>query len=208
MLALMLTRHLNDQTSVSAGMHRGTDQFDDTDGKNAIDFVGGGSWESCDGETWLDAYVIAEEKGIGNDTLHYSVYGGTMLFERLEYVCEWYYGQSDDALAQAEWYGLNNHLMREINDCWSYGTRFEWFRDDDGFRVFGIHDGNSATGPFVGDFFEVTFAVNYTPTENFALRPEVRWDWYDADNGGGPQPFDDGTRSNQFIASIDAIWAW
>jgi hypothetical protein len=208
MLAMMLTRHLNDQLSVSAGMHRGTDQFDDTDGKNALDFVGGGSWESCDGETWLDAYVIAEEKGIGNDTLHYSVYGGTMLSERLEYVCEWYYGHTDDVLGQGEWYGLNNHLMREINDCWSYGTRFEWFRDDDGFRIFGVGTGNAAEGPFVGDFFEVTFAVNYTPTENFALRPEVRWDWYDADFGGGPQPFDDGTRSNQFIASLDAIWTF
>jgi hypothetical protein len=208
MLALMLTRHLNEEFSVSAGMHRGTDQFNDTDGKNALDFVGGGSWDSSDGESWLDAYVIAEEKGIGNDTLHYSVMGGTMLSERLEYVCEWYYGHNDDATAQAEWYGLNNHLMREVNECWSYGTRFEWFRDDDGFRVFGIHEGNSATGPFVGDFFEVTFAVNYTPAENFAIRPEVRWDWYDPDAGGGPQPFDDGTRSNQFIASIDVIYAW
>jgi hypothetical protein len=54
----------------------------------------------------------------------------------------------------------------------------------------------------------VTFAVNYTPAENFAIRPEVRWDWYDPDAGGGPQPFDDGTRSNQFIASIDVIYAW
>lgn len=207
MLALMLTRHLNDQFSMSAGMHRGTDQFDDRDGKDALDFVGGGSWNSLDGETWLDAYVIAEEKGIGNDTLHYSVMGGTALSECWDYVCEWYYGHSDDAQAQAEWYGLNQHLIREINDCWAYGMRFEWFRDDDGFRIFGVEDRNSAQGPFVGDFYEVTFAVNYTPRENFALRPEVRWDWYKSDDGG-PEPFNDGTRSNQFIASIDAIWTF
>jgi hypothetical protein len=132
---------------------------------------------------------------------------GTMLTECWEYVCEWYYGQSDDATAQAEWYGLNQHLMREVNDCWSYGMRFEWFRDDDGFRVIGPDPRNSAVGPFVGDFYELTFAVNYTPRDNFALRPEVRWDWYKSDDGG-PEPFDDGTRSNQFIASIDAIWTF
>jgi hypothetical protein len=207
MLALMATRHLNDQTSLSVGMHRGTDQFDDTDGKDDVDFVGGGSWESCDGGTWLDAYVIAEEKGIGNDTLHYSITTGTMLTEYWEYVCEWYYGHSDDAQQRADWHGLNQHLMRQINECWSYGGRFEWFRDDDGFRVFSIEEGNSAEGPFVGDFYELTFAVNYTPRENFALRPEIRWDWFDSETGG-PKPFHDGRRSDQFIYSIDAVWAF
>ena len=204
---LYLTRDVTDQFSLSAGLHRGSDQFDDRDGRDDIDFVGGGSWWSCDEETWLDVYVISEEQGIGNDTLHYSVVGGTPLSERWDYVVEWYYGHSDDAIAQAEWYGINQHFMREINDCWSYGFRFEWFRDDDGFIIFGPDPRNSAQGPFVGDFYELTFAVNYTPTENFALRPEIRWDWYKSD-AGGPEPFNDGTRSNQFIASIDAIWAF
>ena len=98
--------------------------------------------------------------------------------------------------------------MKEINECWSYGFRFEWFRDDDGFIITGFPRGNSAQGPFDGNFYEATFAVNYQPCENFVLRPECRWDWYDASVLGGPQPFDDGTRSNQFIVSLDAIWAF
>jgi hypothetical protein len=210
-LTLYLTRHVTDQLSLSAGIHRGSDQFDDRDGKDAVDFIGGGSWMSTDEETWLDIYVSAEEQGVGNDTLHYSIVTGTALTECWDYAVEWYYGQSDgpagDDPNQAEWYGLNQHLTREINDCWSYGFRFEWFRDDDGARIFSPDPRNLAQGPFVGDFYEFTMAVQYRPYENFQLRPEVRWDWYKSD-AGGPEPFDDGTRSNQFIASIDAIWSF
>jgi hypothetical protein len=208
LLGLLLTRHLSEQFWVSAGLHRGDNQFDDTDGKNAVDFIGGFSWRSVDEETWLDAYLQAEEQGIGNDTLHYSLVGGTMLTESWEYVGEWYWGQTDEFAVQAQWYGFNQHLMKEINDRWSYGFRFEWFRDDDGFIITGFPRGNSAQGPFDGNFYEATFAVNYTPCENFALRPECRWDWYDSSVVGGPQPFDDGTRSNQFIVSLDAVWAF
>jgi hypothetical protein len=130
-----------------------------------------------------------------------------MLTEKLEYVIEWYWGQSDDINQQAQWYGLAHYLMREIDDCWSHGLRFEWFRDDDGFILVGTREDNPA-GPFNGNFFDVTYAINYMPTENFVLRPEIRWDWYEPSVSGGPQPFDDGTRSNQFLVSIDAIWTF
>ncbi len=207
MLASVLTRHLNDNWSVSGGMQRGTDQFDDTDGKNALDGVGGVSYLSDDEASFFDAYLIAQEVGPGpNKQYHYSVVGGTPINCNWDYVTEWYWGNSRGE-DEGEWYGLQNQFIRTINDCWSYGFRAEWFRDDDGIRVFGQRPGNPAVGPFNGDFYELTFAVNYTPCENFALRPELRWDWYDASNGG-PQPFADGTRDNQFLASIDAIYAF
>jgi hypothetical protein len=204
---MMATQKLNDQFSVSAGMHRGADQFDDTDGKDAVDFMGGGAWQSCDTDTWLDAYVIAQESGPGTRALDYSVIGGTMLTEDLEYVFEWYYGNYNEVV-QEEWYGLNQHFIYTLNDCWAAGTRFEWFRDDDGDVVRGFRDGNAAQGPYVGDFYELTFAVNYTPRENLAIRPEIRWDWYKGDDPNDPVPFDVETRSNQFIASIDVVYAF
>jgi hypothetical protein len=207
LFGMMLTRQMTDTLSLSAGIHRGSDQFDDTDGKNALNFVGGGSWVSLDERSWLDVYVIAEEKGPRDSTLHYSVVGGTPLTSTWDWAIEWYYGETR-VDGPAQWYGINQHFTRELNDCWSYGFRFEWFRDDDGFAIFGFRDGNTAEGPFVGNFYELTFALNYTPRENFALRPEIRWDWYSADRPGGPLPFNDGTRSRQFLFSLDMIYTF
>jgi hypothetical protein len=207
LLGLLLTRHLNDQWSISAGLHRGDMQFDDTDGKNALGFIGGVGWDSPDEESFLDFYLQTDEEGVGVDTLDYSIFGGTPINENWDYVFEWYWGNNDQFGKQSEWYGLNQHFIRTINDCWSYGFRFEWFRDDDGFIITNFPRGNSAQGPFDGNFFELTYAINYRPCENFVLRPELRYDWFDA-SAPSPRPFDDNTKNDQFLLSIDAIYTF
>lgn len=207
LLGMFLTRHLNDQWSVSAGLHRGDMQFDDTDGKDALGFIGGFSWSSEDEESFFDAYLQTDEEGPGVDAIDYSLIAGTALNENWDYVAEWYYGQNDQFGQQSDWYGFNQHFIREINDCWSHGFRFEWFRDDDGFIITDFLRGNSAQGPFDGNFYELTYAINYRPCENFVLRPELRYDWYDA-SAPGPRPFDDNTKNDQFLLSIDAIYAF
>lgn len=206
LLGASVTRQLTDELSVMAGIHRGSDQFNDTDGQDSPGFVGGFSWESFDENSWFDAYMIAEEKGPDMSSYHYSLVGGFAITSRSDYAIEWYRGSQEDG-QQNEWYGINQQITRDINDLWSVGVRFEWFRDDDGFIIAGYRDGNNATGPYVGNFYALTLAANYMPCDNFALRPELRWDWYDADNGG-PLPFDDQTSSNQFLASIDMIIAF
>ena len=35
----------------------------------------------------------------------------------------------------SQWYGINQYLQYQLNDCWAIGGRFEWFRDDDGARI-------------------------------------------------------------------------
>lgn len=205
LFGMELIKQLNNNTSVLAGIHRGSDQFDDTDGLNTVGFVGGISWENCNCQ-WFDFYVIADEVGPGNTTIQWSVVGGTPI-GCWDYAVEWFSGYTK-TVHQCEWYGVNQHLTRCVNDCWSYGMRFEWFRDDDGYVVSAFRPSNPAQGPFVGDFYELTFAVNYEPCCHFALRPEIRWDWYEPDAAGGAQPFDDQTRNNQFVASLDAIWSF
>jgi hypothetical protein len=160
-----------------------------------------------DEETWFDAYMQTDEEGVGVDAIDYSLIAGTALSEDWDYVAEWYWGQNDQFGQQSDWYGLNQHFIHEINDCWSHGFRFEWFRDDDGFIITNFKRGNSAQGPFNGNFFEATYAINYRPCENFVLRPEVRYDWFDA-SAPSPHPFDDGTENDQFLLSIDAIYAF
>jgi hypothetical protein len=103
----------------------------------------------------------------------------------------------------ALWYGIDQYLYYNINDCWKAGLRFEWFRDEDGTRVGLNRPSNPNNVPFVGNFYSLSAGLNWMPTANLTVRPEIRADWFD---GAQPvQPFDDGASSNQFLLGVDAI---
>jgi putative OmpL-like beta-barrel porin-2 len=97
----------------------------------------------------------------------------------------------------AQWWGAAHYLFYELNDCWQAGTRWEVFHDDDGVR---IRPFERATPLGRGTLYALTLGLNYLPSPNFILRPEIRWDW-----AAGISPFDDETSSQQFTAAIDAI---
>ena len=110
--------------------------------------------------------------------------------------------QEEDGVAlDTEWYGINQYLFYTINDCWKAGARFEWFRDDDGTRVAGVRAGNPAGGGYVGDFYEISAGLNWTPRTNLTVRPEARWDWFE----GTGLPYDEQTQDHQFTAGLDAV---
>lgn len=96
------------------------------------------------------------------------------------------------ASGQAQWYGVTQSLIREFTPQLSIGVRYEWYRDDDGARVFN----NNGAGP--GHYHDATLTANYTPHGNVTLRPELRWDWFD----GPGRPYDPvggvGTRGSMF----------
>jgi hypothetical protein len=190
--------------SLSAGLHRGNNQFDDTDGLDALNFLGGASWTNWAENLSLAFAVSATEDGPGVKTTIYSLVGSWDVTRRLTYVIQHDYGQSaglPNRSRTVEWYGLNQYLLYEINPCWAAGMRLEWFRDDDGVRVVGLRDGNLATGPFVGDFYEVTAGLNWMPHPNVIVRPELRWDWFE----GSGMPYDAGERDDQFLWACDVI---
>jgi hypothetical protein len=60
--------------------------------------------------------------------------------------------------------GINQYLIKTINDCWAAGVRFEWYNITE-------EDQDN------GDIFDLTLGVNYRPHANVVIRPEVRWDW-------------------------------
>ena len=66
--------------------------------------------------------------------------------------------------------GINQYLIKTINDCWGVGARFEWWNVEDG------------RGPDQ-DVFALTTGVNYRPHANVIVRPEIRWDWDDDGTG-------------------------
>ncbi len=125
---------------------------------------------------------------------------------RMDYVFhQWLGAQADGAVngGTAYWYGVDQYLYYKLNECWKTGLRFEWFRDEDGTRVGLNRPSNPNDPPFVGNFYSLSAGVNWSPTANFTLRPEIRADWYDGESQR--LPYDDGTDSSQLLLGIDAI---
>lgn len=181
----------------TAGWDNGFDNFHD-----ASTFLGGIGVERDNATiTWI---VIAGDIGTDftfagkNDSYMNSIVVDFAITDRLMYVLQHDLGVVSSSSSQkAEWYGLNQYLLYNINDCWAAGLRFEWFRDDDGVRVDPNQDGLNT-----GNYYELTAGLNWRPHTNINVRPELRWDWYD---GRGNKVYDDGDHNRLFTASIDAI---
>jgi hypothetical protein len=97
----------------------------------------------------------------------------------------------------ATWYGVNTHLTYDIKDNLTAGIRGEWFRDQDGVRVFAPA---RTAGALVGSsYYAVTAGVNWKPMNLkwLNLRPNVRYDWAD-----GSLPFGN-AKQDQFLFSTD-----
>ncbi len=65
--------------------------------------------------------------------------------------------------------GISNYFIKTMNECNSVGLRYEWLGQEwDGIK---------------GDFHELTLGWNHRRPANLIIRPEVRWDWINIDDG-------------------------
>ena len=212
---MMGTYKLSDRVSLMAGMTNGWHQFENDNG--TYNFQGGVRWASCDGQTSL-AYCLDTGRNdlqAMRDQYVHSIVLQQKLTRRLQYVFQSDYGFTNGVNGgeDADWYSINQYLIYKINCKWSAGLRIEWFRDDDGTRVFGAGNLPDARGwmgapGYAGNFTELTMGLNWKPKSNLTVRPEIRWDWYDGPanpNPPYPYPFDDGTSKNQFTAACDFV---
>ncbi|MGQ9821405.1 MAG: porin [Thermogutta sp.] len=204
---LLLSRKLNDQWAFSVGAHRGNDQFDDTDGQDALGFLGGVNWTSRNERLALAFALSADEFGPQTQRVIFSTVATWNISSRSQYVFQWDWGNAEDARGvDSQWYGINQYFFYTINPCWKFGTRVEWFRDSDGTRVTGIGDGNRLAGAsFPGDFYEISVGLNWSPRANILVRPELRWDWYEPEGSVATLPYDSGDRDDQFLFGCDFI---
>jgi len=216
----LASRNINDNWSWSAGITAGWNAFDFTGGPQ---FLGGLTYTDKDYGSLAFAIVTGDESeanfaGVGpyaNRTM-YSIVWTRNLTSRYTYVLQHDLGiQQEAATLQgthtAEWYGLNQYLFYKINCCWTAGVRFEWFHDDDGFVVTGLRPGNPLVGNFfAGDFYELSLGLNYKPNGNWNIRPEIRYDRYNATsaNIGSQNPFDNNSSRDQFLFGVSAIYQW
>jgi hypothetical protein len=205
-----------DELTLNYGLVNGWDALDRVQDSGAV--IGGFTWTGCQDVLAFNAIYGNEQTVTGTFTDRYThslVYTHNFDNSKWQYIFQSDYGNQvagDRAgVGSAEWYGINQYLFYTHNDCWKFGLRGEWFRDDDGVRVTGLRPAINqplAGSGFAGNFYEISGGINWLPSANLTVRSELRYDWFDGIAVAGPAalPFNDGTSADQFLWSIDAIY--
>ncbi len=185
---------------IGGGFHRGMNNWEDNN--NDLSGFGIVTLLGDDGSRSLSfQFSVGNEADVGSQTLYVqSIVLEQQISKRLSYVIYSDYGFQENVLpggGTASWYNVHQELSYQLSDQLTAALRFEWFDDADGFVV------NPTPGP--GEYYDLTLGLNYKPNSNLIVRPEIRWDWFDADAGVGPGPFGNGSDRNQFMAAVDVI---
>jgi hypothetical protein len=167
---ILTTYALSEDTKIYNGYVMGWDSgFDD----NGDAWLTGVSTNLTDNVSFTYGLVLGRfGAGVANEAgeMH-SIIVTSKLTDRLTHVFWTDYLDSDNATNRAverQTYDLNNALIYSINDCLSWGNRFEWYN---------VERGLGKQGPGHSDIYAFTSGVNIRPHSNLVFRPEVRWDW-------------------------------
>lgn len=203
----LLSYDINDFVSITGGAVMGWDNFRENPG--AWNFLGGVTLKPDD-DTSLAVMMISGDKleNEARNTTMYSVVLQHNFTDKFHYVLQHDFGveQKNPATGtDTDWYGINQYLTYDINDKLAAGVRAEWFRDGQGVRT-GLLDSATQTFNVGGNYYAVTAGLNYSPLSWLKLRPEVRYDWFDAN--GATQAFDGGTENDQIAVAMDMIVAF
>lgn len=245
----LATYQFTDNLVVSSGVTRGWDNFD---GHNPhLGYLGTWAYTFPDKSNLAQVIVLGQEP-----TANLSMLPGQSIFTQRYYQSlvytkpiddNWtYVGQTDfgtqrDATVahfgdptnkRANWYGLNQYLYYKVNDKWTWGANFEWWRDEEGYRVASFLPGPATSsqnmapsgitgnmkgiplgalpGGYTGNFYQTTIGPRWYPTgkPNFFIRPNFRYDWYQGgtDSTLNPlalKPYSDGAKSQQALFVTD-----
>lgn len=103
------------------------------------------------------------------------------LSDKLSYSFTTNYGTMEDRATRTQRYsqfGLANYLTYKHTDNVSSNLRYEYYTQQLEGNNLDTNDGN---------YHDITYTVNYMPTENMFILPEIRYDWVDElgakDNG-------------------------
>jgi hypothetical protein len=244
----------NDQLTVYAGITNGWDNFSDPINSQGIanpaalnansnaGFLGGVSFKNSDQTQAFTStvasgnepvFILNSPQNVGNRSIWSNVYTNelndkwTDVFQNdngWQFNANTPYSNVGQQAGLAQWYGINQYMFYNVSDTVVAGMRFEWFRDNNGYRVFAPirnswNPGQSASG-FQGNFFAATWGLNWKPTKNWIIRPELRYDWYAPDDmaaarAGNVLPYGPtlgtvngpgGSEYGQFYGGCDAIW--
>ena len=179
------------------GWDTGFDQFDDLDGSEGSNYLGGVSAALTDTLT-LTYILTAGDLGFAGEGYSHSVVADWAVTDRLNYVFQTDYFDTEQVsertgidnpqvpivpqpafdVNQTQLYSVNQYLFYTLTDRVAVGGRAEWFKVD----------GDS--------IYEITGGVNFRPTANMVIRPEYRYHFGDEDGfaniGDGTAVVDEG----------------
>lgn len=158
------------------GWDTGFNQFDQF-GQKGNSFLGGYSFGIGDNVTFTHIITAGDFGWIG-DGYSQSIVIDVALSDKLNYVFQSDLLNSDNRVTDMngdligftngnETVGINQYLIYSLNDCVGIGGRAEWWKSN----------GDSV--------YAITGGVNYRPTPNLVVRPEVRYQWNPGVNDAG-----------------------
>jgi len=187
---------LNDDWTISNGLVLGNDNFFGDTARTT--YIGQLKWAPKEGNTTviLGASITDPTFDANKNFAYYNVYNLQLiqkLSDKMTYVADMSYSHIDNApgLGFADWYGLVNYFLYDVNDKVQSKLRVEFFNDSEGFR----------TG-FQGLYTAATYGITWKPRPWLAIMPEVRYDH----NSGATGPFE--SKRDMFIASFGAVVRW
>lgn len=209
---------------MSSALVRGWDNFDDSN--PSLGYMGTSTYTWDDKSNLSHLFIYSREP---NANLNFSPrYFQSLVYtkpwnDQLTYVAQCDFGVQKNALANgkaAYWYGFNQYWFYKINERITFGLNFEWWRDEEGYRLAGFLPGDAPSGitshargfppdrfGYAGNFYQFTLGPKWYPTasKNCFIRPNLRIDWFDGDvlNPGGLKPYDDGTKNYQTLFITD-----
>ena len=193
----------NDQLSGNVGIDNGWNNWDNLNQR--LSYFGGFNWTSANKKTTAALEVFSGDQLESPQSVlsHCCLVFTHKLTDKWTLATEQNYAvQTDTAVGTVRWWGVAGYAFYELNKCWSVGMRFEHFEDPEGFVV------PFATGVPLGipsHFNAVTWGVNYKPNANVIVRSSLRSDSGHVPDGTPIQPFDDLTKSHQFLWGTDLI---
>jgi hypothetical protein len=212
---------LRDNLLLNAGFDTGWNEFTAINGKP--NYMFGANWTSPDKDGRIN---VVSECFIGNTQ---TTGPGITDSTRVEFCTDinvklgdkWHYTlentvchdsetpiSTTGGFGPASWTGWTNYLIYDINDCWGFGIRYEYFEDLDGAAVVENLDGSpfpSSVATPGSKWSDLTIGLNWKPNKNVTCRSEVRWDWADNRALPGAKPFDGGFANGQFLWGNDIV---
>jgi hypothetical protein len=229
----LATWQANEKLAIGGGFTRGWDNWDGSGaGSPSLGYIGTATY-AFENSTLAGVFLWSQEPNNRFDAAGEREFSGRYLHtlvwtrpfcEKYTYILQSDFGSqgrtSDFAGAReigtSRWYGINQYLLYQQNDCLLWVGNFEWFRDEGGYRVGSLLPTPTTPGSQVrglagdrfgyqGNFYQVTFGPKWMPTKNLYIRPNLRFDWYSgADNNpGGRDPFADGEKDYQALLATD-----
>ena len=144
------------------------EKFYNDDDDNA--FVGGFTWQASRKLSLSYGLIAGSDSDNDYDYFMQSFVADYKINRCWNYVFEWTLRNDKAGAQNLGAYGINQELFYTINRCLALGFRADWMS----VYNYGIL-GNGAL-PISDDALAFTVGLNWKPTQNFTLRPEIRYD--------------------------------